>query len=168
MFPSPEKVIHKRLVALARTVSSSANESDLTRLAAARSVAGFFAANVELNVDLPELGQRNSMDREEITQAALLARSRAGGLEVNLSDINVTVAPDHTVCRGGSHCRSEPYRRTGFPLAGNEIHPAKDGRPMADCPGRNGPLPVLNVPARQFSPAILNFEPARSSFIVTA
>ena len=55
LFPSPEKVIRKRLMELARTVSSSSNESDLTRLAAARSVAGFFSTNVELNVELPEL-----------------------------------------------------------------------------------------------------------------
>ena len=78
---------------LARTVSSSPNESDLTRLAAARSVAGFFAANVELNVDIPELGQ-HTMDREEITQAALMGRSQAGGLRVKFPDINITVAPD--------------------------------------------------------------------------
>ena len=93
LFPSPEKVIRRRLTELARTVSSSANESDLTRLAAARSVAGFFAATVELNVDLPELGQR-TMDREEITQVALMARSRAGGVQVKFPDINITVAPD--------------------------------------------------------------------------
>ena len=94
LFPSPEKVVRRRLTELARTVSSSANESDLTRLASARSVAGFFAATVELNVDLPELGQHNSMDREEITQLALMGRSRAGGLRVKFPDINITVAPD--------------------------------------------------------------------------
>jgi hypothetical protein len=94
LFPRPEKVIRRRLAELARTVSSSANESDLARLAAARSVAGFFAANVELNVDLPELGHRDSMDREEITQLALMGRSRAGGVQVKFPDINITVAPD--------------------------------------------------------------------------
>ena len=94
LFPSPEKVIRKRLTELARTVSSSANESDLTRLAAARNVAGFFAATVELNVDIPELGQHNSLDREELTQLALLARSRAGGVHVKFPDINITVTPD--------------------------------------------------------------------------
>jgi hypothetical protein len=94
LFPSPEKVIRRRLTELARTVSSSSNEGDLARLGAARSVAGFFSTNVELNVELPELGQRNSMDREEITQAALLARSRAGGVQVKFPDINITVAPD--------------------------------------------------------------------------
>ncbi|MGA2280011.1 MAG: hypothetical protein ABSG80_06895 [Verrucomicrobiota bacterium] len=94
LFPSPEKVIRKRLVELARTVSSSSSESDLARLAAARSVAGFFSTNVELNVELPELGRRNSLDREEITQAALMARSRAGGVQVKFPDINIAVAPD--------------------------------------------------------------------------
>ena len=93
LFPSPEKVIRRRLMELARTVSSSSNESDLTRLAAARSVAGFFASTVELNVDLPELGQR-TLDREELTQLALLARSRAGGVHVKFPDITITVAPD--------------------------------------------------------------------------
>jgi hypothetical protein len=94
LFPSPEKVTRKRLVELARTASSLSGESDLARLAAARRVAGFFSANVELNVELPELGQRNSMDREEITQAALMARSRAGGVQVKFPDINIAVAPD--------------------------------------------------------------------------
>ena len=94
LFPRPEKVIRRRLTELARTVSSSANESNVARLAAARSVAGFFAANVELNVEIPELGQRNSLDREEITQLALMARSRAAGMHVKFPDINITVAPD--------------------------------------------------------------------------
>ena len=93
LFPSPEKVIRRRLLELARTVSTSPDESDLTRLAAARSVAGFFSTNLELNVALPEIGQRAYMDREEIAQAVLFARARAGGIKVTFPDINITVAP---------------------------------------------------------------------------
>jgi hypothetical protein len=94
LFPGPEKVIRRRLLDLARTVSCSANENDLFRLAAARNVAGYFATNVELKVALPELGQRNSIEREEISQLAYAVRARAGGLQVTFPDINVTVAPD--------------------------------------------------------------------------
>jgi hypothetical protein len=94
LFPSPEKVIRKRLTELASTASSSPGESDLARFAAARSLAGFFSTNVELQVELPELSRRDSIDREEITQAAFVVRSRAGGLRVRFPDINVTVAPD--------------------------------------------------------------------------
>lgn len=94
LFPNPEKVIRQRLMELARTASSSPGESDLARLAAARSLAGFFSTNVELQVELPELSRYSIMDRDEIMQAALMARSRAGGLKVKFPDINVTVAPD--------------------------------------------------------------------------
>jgi hypothetical protein len=94
LFPGPEKIIRRRLVELARTASSSPNESDLTRLAAARSVAGFFSDPVELKLTVPELGQHSSMDREEIARLVYMARSRSGGLRVIFPDINVTVAPD--------------------------------------------------------------------------
>ena len=94
LFPNPEKVIRQRLTELARIASFSSNESDLARLAAARSLAGFFSTNVEFQVELPELARRDSMDRDEITQAAFAARSRVGGLKVKFPDINVTVAPD--------------------------------------------------------------------------
>jgi len=94
LFPGPEKVIRQRLAGLASTVSSGANESDLARLAAAQAVAGFFSTNVELKVDVPLLDRHSSLDREEIAQAALVARSRAGGLKVTFPDINVMVDPD--------------------------------------------------------------------------
>jgi hypothetical protein len=93
LFPNPEKVIRQRLVKLAHSASSSSNEGDLVRLSAAHRVAGFFSTNVELKVELPELDQHSSLTQEEIIQAALLARSRAGGLKVKFPDINVTVAP---------------------------------------------------------------------------
>jgi hypothetical protein len=94
LFPGPEKVIRKRLLELALTASSSSGESDLARLAAARSVAGFCSTNVELAVELPELAHHNLMDRDEIMQVALMARSKSGGLNVKFSDINIAVAPD--------------------------------------------------------------------------
>jgi hypothetical protein len=94
LFPRPEKVIRERLGALARTVSSSPNESDLARLAAAQSVAGFFATNVDLNLDLPGIGERPSVDREEIARAAYVGRSRPGGLKVTFPDIIVKLDPD--------------------------------------------------------------------------
>ena len=95
LFPGPEKVIRRRLEALARTASSSPNESDLSRLAAARKVAGFCATNVELKLAVPELSSRDSIDREEISQLAYVARARSGGLQVDFPDINITVAPDN-------------------------------------------------------------------------
>lgn len=93
LFPSPEKVIRQRFEDLARTTSVSAGAGDLARLSAARSLAGFFSTNVEMSLDLPRFGRLGSMDREEITQMALAATSRAGGLQVKFPDLNVTVDP---------------------------------------------------------------------------
>jgi hypothetical protein len=94
LFPSPEKVIHKRLVALANTVSFSSNQGNLARLAGVPNLGDFFSVNVEVNIDVPGRVQERLMSRQEIVQAALAARSAVGGLTVKFPDINITVAPD--------------------------------------------------------------------------
>jgi hypothetical protein len=94
LFPGPEKVIRKHLAEMARKASFSPGRSDLARLVAARGVADYFGTNVEMNVDLGGHTQRNSMSREEITQAVMLASSGTGSFQVKFPDINVTLAPD--------------------------------------------------------------------------
>jgi hypothetical protein len=94
LFPSPGKVIHKRLVALANTVSFSSNQGNLARLAGAQNLGDFFSADVEVNIDVPGRVQERLMSRQEIVQAAVGARSTVGGLKVKFPDINITVAPD--------------------------------------------------------------------------
>ncbi len=94
LFPSPEKVIRQRLTELARTASFSSGESNLARLAGAQNLAGFFATNVEINIDVPGRIQHRLLGRDEIQQAALGARSALSGLDVQFPDIKITVAPD--------------------------------------------------------------------------
>jgi hypothetical protein len=94
LFPSPEKVIRKQLVKLARDVSFSPDESNLAKLAGAQRLADFFSTNVEVNIDVPEHEQHSLVGRDEIIQAALASRSTANGLIVKFPDVNVTIAPD--------------------------------------------------------------------------
>ena len=94
LFPSPEKVIHKRLVALANTVSFSSNENNLVRLAGAQNIGGFFSVDVQVDIDVPGHERHNFTSRQEITQAALAVRSAVAALKVKFPDINITVAPD--------------------------------------------------------------------------
>ncbi|MGA2800780.1 MAG: hypothetical protein ABSE97_00175 [Verrucomicrobiota bacterium] len=94
LFPSPEKVICKRLTELARTVSFSPNEGNLARLAGAQNLAFFFSTNVEVTLDVPGRVQHHLLGRSEITQAALGAQSAVSGLDVKFPDINITIAPD--------------------------------------------------------------------------
>jgi len=94
LFPSPEKIIRQRLTKLAHTASFSSGESDLARLAAAQSLAGYFATNVEINLDVPGRLQHRLLGRDEIQQAALGARESLASLKITFPDLNVTVAPD--------------------------------------------------------------------------
>jgi hypothetical protein len=94
LFPDPERVIRQRLTELARTASFSSNEGNLARLAGAQNLAGFFATNVEINIDVPGRIQHRLLGRDEIQQAALGARSALSGLKVQFPDIKITVAPD--------------------------------------------------------------------------
>ena len=94
LFPSPEKVIHKRLVGLANAVSFSSDENNLLRLAGAQSLGDFFSADVEVDIDVPGHERHNFMGRQEITRAALTARSAVAWLKVKFPDINIKVAPD--------------------------------------------------------------------------
>jgi hypothetical protein len=94
LFPSPEKIIKAKLAKLARTVSFSASEGNLARLASAQKVAGFFSTNVEVNINVPGHERQIFAGRDEITQAALGTRSALNSLAVKFPDVNVTVAPD--------------------------------------------------------------------------
>jgi len=94
LFPSPERIIRQRLAELARAASFSSGESDLARLAAAQSLAGFFATNVDVDLDVPGRGQISLAGRDEIRQAVLGIGSRLSGLKIQFPDINITVAPD--------------------------------------------------------------------------
>ena len=94
LFPSPEKVIRKRLVGLANAASFSSDEGNLVRLAGAQSLGGFFSVDVQVDIDVPGHVQERLMSRQEITQAALTARSAVAALKVKFPDINITVAPD--------------------------------------------------------------------------
>jgi len=93
LFPNPEKIIRQRLTQLAGKASFSAGEGNLGKLAAAEDIAGYFATNVEVDINVPGRVQHTLMGRAEIQQAALGARERLNGLTVQFPDINITVGP---------------------------------------------------------------------------
>lgn len=94
LFPNPERVIRKRLTALAECLSFGANEAPLTRFSNSQKVAGFFTADIEIHVDVPGYGQQVLAGREGLFQTTMQARSSLNGLKVEFLDINVVVAPN--------------------------------------------------------------------------
>lgn len=93
-FPSPQKIIHKRLAQIAAGVSFNSGENPLVIAARSENLASRFSTNVEINVNLPEIGRQGFVGRTEITQAAAGARAHWSGLKVEFPDVSVTVAPD--------------------------------------------------------------------------
>ena len=94
LFPSPEKIIRRRLDEVAKHVSFAPDEGALARLANVQSLADYFSTNAEVNIDTREEGQHDFAGRDQITQTALAARSVLGSLNVKFLDISVTVATD--------------------------------------------------------------------------
>jgi hypothetical protein len=93
-FPSPEKVIRSRLKELAALASVSPNEAPLAKLANANKLISYCANGVELAVDVPGRSLPTVTGRDDLLQAALMARSSMPGLTVQFFDIEVEVGPD--------------------------------------------------------------------------
>ena len=93
-FPSQETRIRRMLGDLARVVNTSPNSSPIAKLAAANELAGFFAKDVEINVNVPGAGQHTFSGREEIIQAAAAAQSYSRSVKVEFLDIIVRLQTD--------------------------------------------------------------------------
>ena len=150
IFPSPQKIIRQRLEAVARHASFAPEEGTLARLASAQSLASYFSTNVEIYLDVPGRIQHTIMGRDEITQAALAARSTASSLSVKFLDVARDHCPEPAIRHRRSHRRSPHFRRSRPDRAGNEIHLAENQRPMAHYPRRNRPhaFPFWTLNAR--------------------
>jgi hypothetical protein len=94
-FPSPEKVIRKRLGELAKVASFSSKEGLVAKAWNANMLADYFTEDVEVTVEIPG-SQHTLSGRAELMQAAAGARSAVSSLSIEFPDIKVTLAPDRT------------------------------------------------------------------------
>ena len=92
-FPSPEKVIRKRLSELAKAASFSSKEGLLAKAWNASVLGEFFTPDVQVTVDIPGT-QHTLSGRDELLQAAVGARSAVRSLTIEFPDVKVIVAPD--------------------------------------------------------------------------
>jgi hypothetical protein len=92
LFPSPEKVIRKRLGELAREASFASNEGLMATAWNATLLAGFFTTDVEVTINVPGT-QQTITGRDELLQAAMGARKVVSSLKIDFPDIKVVVAP---------------------------------------------------------------------------
>jgi hypothetical protein len=92
-FPSPEKMIRKRLDALAKSASFSSKEGLIAKAWNASMLADYFTEDVQVTIEAP--GNLHTISgRAELLQAVAGARSTFSSFSIEFPDIKVTVAPD--------------------------------------------------------------------------
>ena len=89
LFPSPEKVIQKKMSSLAATATVSAKDSNLIRAAKAANLVDYFTTDAEIILNAPELPNRTLSGREEIRETALAGLANVKTLNVQFLDVTV-------------------------------------------------------------------------------
>lgn len=93
-FPNPQKVIRNRLATVAKLASFRANEEPVSSLVSVNQLGAFFSENVRVDVAIEGSPVRGLEGRQELRQAAMMARSSLKGLMVELVDVSVEVGAD--------------------------------------------------------------------------
>ncbi len=93
-FPSVEKVIQKRMIALADTATFDAQANTINRATKALSFIGYFSSDAEIFVDLPGLGSHTFSGRDEIRETANGGFATIPGLKTTFLDQNIRVSAD--------------------------------------------------------------------------
>lgn len=94
LFPSPEKIIRKRLAEAARLASFGPKEGLIARGVNVQRLVSLFASEVEITLDLPRGSRHAIAGQEEIRLAALGARENLRSLRVEVLDPDVTLSSD--------------------------------------------------------------------------
>jgi len=93
-FPSPEKVVLKKIASLAATATFSAGDGNITRANKVGNLIGFFAVDAEIVFDAPGQGARTLSGRDEIRDAARAGFASLTTLKVEFLDVTVRLGAD--------------------------------------------------------------------------
>lgn len=94
LFPSPEKVIVKKINHLATTTTLSASDGNLTRATKVGNLISYFATDAEISFDVPELNARTLSGRDEIRDVARAGFASLTTLNVQFFDVTARVGAD--------------------------------------------------------------------------
>jgi len=97
LFPSPEHVIRNRVAKVARLISFSSNEGNLTTLSKVSSLLTYFSPDIQCSIetpDIPDAGDWTIAGREDLRNNVLSAHSMVESLRAEFIDVTVAIAPD--------------------------------------------------------------------------
>lgn len=94
LHPSPEQIIRKNLATVAKLACVPVNESSLAKLANAQKVASYFTVDTQITIDMRGRFASTVSGRNEVQEKEFGSRAALPGLQVELLDVSVVVAPD--------------------------------------------------------------------------
>ena len=94
LFPDEENRVRRCLAELARIACVPEKVTPAWTLLASDRLRNLLAADVVLDVEIPEAGRIPVMNRPEIVTQAVAALEQLRGLKVDLIDVQVTLGPD--------------------------------------------------------------------------
>ncbi|HEV2692594.1 MAG TPA: hypothetical protein VG347_06820, partial [Verrucomicrobiae bacterium] len=93
-FPSPEKVVFKRMQGLAGVLTFKRDVSNIGRSTRASEFIGYFSVDTEIVVDVPELGAHTLSGRDEVRETANGGFAGLPSLAVSFIDTTVRIGAD--------------------------------------------------------------------------
>ena len=93
-FPTPQRIIEKHLLQLARLTSFSSTDGTFKRLADNERIGSLMARDIHMVLDMPGGRGQTFDNREELLQAVLTARATVKDLHAEFTDIAITLNPD--------------------------------------------------------------------------
>lgn len=94
LHPGPEQIIRKNLTTLAKLACVPANEGSLAKLANAQKVASYFTIDTQITIDMRGRFAATISGRNEVQEKEFASRAALPGLQLELLDVSVSVAPD--------------------------------------------------------------------------
>jgi hypothetical protein len=93
-FPSPEKVVLKRMQSLAGLLTFKSDISNIGRATRASEFIDYFSVDTEIVVDVPELGAHTLTGRDEVRETANGGFGSVPSLTLVFLDTTVKIGPD--------------------------------------------------------------------------
>lgn len=93
-FPSPQRIVLKKIAGLAQTATVATSDGNLTRAAKATSIVGLFANDAEIVLDVPGFAARTLNGRDEIREATMGGLASLSSLKVQFFDATASVGAD--------------------------------------------------------------------------
>jgi hypothetical protein len=92
-FPDPRKVVWHRLEQLAQITSFPPNEGQIAKLANVQKLAGYFADQVTVNVEVQGVEKAEFSNREDLIQAMQTGRMAAGSVKAKFLGPKIEMTP---------------------------------------------------------------------------